>query len=101
MRVLSLNITYYGDKPAESDLIALSLCTNHLLAGANVREVQSYLWISGQLTKKTSFVISGSTKEECVSKIQKVLDDFDADITSISSYDTNNEKFLRWFESHL
>lgn len=101
MVVSNVRIVYTGESEAECDVIVLSLCMQHLLAGATIQPAQSYLWIGGQLTKKNTYVITGNTKPELISKIMDVLDGFDADIVSVSINETNDERFIKWFWSHL
>lgn len=101
MKVSNVRIMYTGDKPAECDVMVLSLCTSHLLAGATIQPAQSYLWVGGQLTKKDTYVISGSTRPNLVSKISELIEGFEAEVVSVSTHDTEDTKFIKWFESHL
>lgn len=101
MLVSNVRIVYTGENEAECNVIVLSLCMSHLLAGATIQPAQSYLWIGGQLTNKSTYVITGSTKPNLIGKITEILDGFDADMVSVSTNETNDERFIRWLESHL
>lgn len=101
MNVVNIKILYTGEKEVDADIMMLQICAQHLLAGAHDYQATSCLWVGGQLTKKQAIIIDGVTKPEYIGLINEYLEDKEAVISSIIINDVTDEKFIKWFKSHL
>lgn len=101
MNVVNIKILYTGENDVDADVMMIQLCAQHVLAGAHDYSASSCLWVGGQLTNKKAIVIDGVTKPEYIDKIIDYLEDKEAVISSIIINDVTNERFLKWFTSHL
>lgn len=101
MIVANVKIMYAGDDRLGADMLMIGLCSEHILAGANMYDAESCLWIGGQLTKKKIIIIEGVTKPEYISRISDYASLHDGDLFTVSVNDTVNERFEKWFKAHL